>query len=391
MKPETSPFRPGRPVPAESFVGRREEVEQLRGMVRAGRRGIFKVGFASGERGVGKSSLAMFARRLVEPEGVMGCHVFLGGARTLDEMLRRTFDRILKESANQPWRDAIRELFGDHAQEAGPFGITLKLNIPDRDLTVMRHDFAPAMERLLEQVKEHKQSIFLILDDISDLSNSNEFANWIKYTVDEAAASGRAPNLCILFVGLEERRRELIAQQPSLDRVFQLIRIAPWSDDEAASFYRNSLQSANAEITEDGLDAMMAYAGGLPVLAHEIGDAVWRAAEGPEIQLREVVAGARAAAEVIGARWLGPKVFQAIRSENYRVILRKISEHPQRSFQRAELRGRLTPGERRVLDNFLRRMKKLGALEEDPEVRGGYRFPSLLHNLAFALAGLKSR
>ena len=391
MNPEASPFRPGQPVPVEFFVGRSKEVEQLRGMVRAGRRGIFKIGFVSGERGVGKSSLAMFARRLVEPEGVMGCHVFLGGASTLDEMLRRTFDRFLKESVNRPWQGAIKELFGDHAREAGPFGITLKLDIQDRDLAALRSDFAPAMGRLLKKVEDHKQSLFLILDDISGLSNSNAFANWIKNTVDETAVSGRAPNLSILFVGLEERRRELIAQQPSLDRVFELIRIAPWSDDEAASFYRNSLQSANAEVSEDGLAAMVLYAGGLPVLAHEIGDAVWRAAEGPEIQMREVIAGARAAAKVIGAKWLGPKVFQAIRSENHRVILRKMSELPQLSFRRAELRDRLTPGERRALDNFLRRMKKLGALEEDLEVRGGYRFPSLLHKRAFALVGLNRR
>ena len=390
MNPETSPFRPGQLVPAEFFVGRSKEVEQLRGMVRTSQRGIFKVGFVSGERGIGKSSLAMFARQLVEPEGVMGCHVLLGGARTIEEMLRKTFDRILKESASQPWRDAIRKLFGDHVQEVGLFGVTLKLNIPDRDLTALRHDFAPAMERLLEQVGKQKQSIFLILDDINGLSNSYEFANWLKSTVDETAVSGGA-NLCILFVGLEERRRELIAQQPSLDRVFQLIRIAPWSDDEAASFYRNAFQSAEAEISEESLRFMVAYTGGLPVLAHEIGHAVWRTAEKLEIQHQEVNAGARAAAEVIGAKWLEPKVFQAIRSENYRVILRKMSERPQLSFQRAELRDRLTPGEQRVLDNFLRRMKKLGALEEDPEVRGGYRFPSLLHNLAFALAGLKSR
>ena len=391
MNPETSPFRPGQPVPVEFFTGRSKEVEQLRGMVRASQRSIIKVGFVSGERGIGKSSLAIFARQLVEPEGAMGCHAFLGGASTLDDMLRQTFDRMLKESASQPWRDTIRKFFGDHVQEVGLLGITLKLNIPDHDLSALRHDFTPAMERLLEQVGEQKQSIFLILDDINGLSNSCEFANWLKSTVDETAVSGRGANLCILFVGLEERRRELIAQQPSLDRVFELIRIAPWSDDEAAAFYRNSLQSANAEIREDGLEAMVHYTGGLPVLAHEIGDAVWQTAEGPEIQTREVIAGARVAAEVIGARWLGPKVFQAIRSENYRTILRKISGHPRLSFQRAELRGRLTPGKQRVLDNFLRRMKKLGALEEDPELRGGYRFPSLLHKRAFALAGLNRR
>ena len=391
MNPETSPFRPGCPVPVELFTGRQKEVEQLRGMVRASQRGIFKIGFVSGERGIGKSSLAMFARRLVEPDGVLGCHALLGGANTLDGMLRQTFDRILKESVNQPWREAVRKFFGKHVQEVGLLGITLKLDIQDRDLTALRGDFVPAMMRLLEQVKDHKQSIFLILDDINGLSNSHEFANWLKSTVDEIAVSGHDANLCILFVGLEERRQELIAQQPSLDRVFELIRIAPWSDDEAASFYRRSLQSANAEITEEGLLAMVLYTGGLPVLAHEIGDAVWRTAAGPEIQPREVIAGARVAAEVIGAKWLEPKVFQAIRSENYRTILRKLPEYPQLSFQRAELRERLTPGERRVLDNFLRRMKQLGALEEDPEVRGGYQFPSLLHGLAFALAGLNRR
>ena len=391
MRPEASPFRPGRPVPAELFTGRHREVEQLRGMVRASQRGIFKIGFVSGERGIGKSSLAMFARQLVERERVMGCHVFLGGARRLNEMLRQTFDRFLKEGVNQPWRDAVRKFFGDHVQEIGLLGITLKLDIQERDLAALRHDFVPAMKRLLEQVGKHKRSIFLILDDINGLSTSHEFANWLKSTVDEIATSPHSPNLCLLLVGPEERRYELIAQQPSLTRVFELIRLAPWSSEETALFYRNSFQSAGAETTAEGLRSLVRFAGGLPVLAHEIGDAVWRRAEGPKIQRREVLAGITLAAEVVGAKWLEPKVFQAIRSENYRAVLNKMPRHPQLNFRRAELRERLTPGERRVLDNFLRRMKELGALEEDPEVRGGYRFPSLLHRLAFALAGIRQR
>ena len=31
------------------------------------------------------------------------------------------------------------------------------------------------------------------------------------------------------------------------------------------------------------------------------------------------------------------------------------------------------------MDNLLRRMKRLGALQTDPEVKGGYRFPNLLN------------
>ena len=143
------------------------------------------------------------------------------------------------------------------------------------------------MKRLLEQVKPHKKSIFLILDDINGLSASSEFANWLKSTVDEIATSQHGAKLCILIVGLEERRHELAEQQPSLARVFELIRIAPWSDDEATSFYRDSFRSADAEIPEKGLQVIVKYTGGMPVLAHEIGDAVWRMAAGRKSSCRK--------------------------------------------------------------------------------------------------------
>ena len=160
MTPESSPFRPGQPVPAELFVGRHEAIERLRGLVRAADRGVFKTGFISGERGIGKSSLASFVRHLCERESrVTGCHVYLGG--------------------------------------------------------------------------------------------------------------------------------------------------------------------------------------------------------------------------IVGRKLLEPQIFQAIQSDRYRSILRKMADSPQRmTFQRGELTARLAEDERRVLDNFLRRMRSLGALEIDTEVRGGYRSPS---------------
>ena len=82
MNPESSPFRPGQPAPVEFFVGRRAEIERVRAMVRASARGRVGIGFVSGERGIGKSSLARFVRHLVEQnDGAVGCHVFLGGVQ----------------------------------------------------------------------------------------------------------------------------------------------------------------------------------------------------------------------------------------------------------------------------------------------------------------------
>ena len=115
----------------------------------------------------------------------------------------------------------------------------------------------------------------------------------------------------------------------------------------------------------------------------KIGDAVWRTARNLDISAREVTAGIRTAADVIGRKLLEPRIFAAIHSERYRSILRKLSAEPRMHFRRSELVDRLTDDEKRVMDNFLRRMKQLGALDADPGIRGGYRFPNLFHALYF--------
>ena len=377
MNPESSPFRPGQPAPIEFFVGRLAEIERVRGMVRASVRGRVGIGFVSGERGIGKSSLARLVRYLVEQnDDAVGCHVFLGGVQDLGQMLRRTFERLLNESTDKPWHQKLRDFFGDRVRRVGLFGLTLELNLQERDLATIKHGFVASVRRLLESLAEHKKSLFLILDDINGLAGSDEFANWLKSTVDEIATSDTETRLCMLVVGLEARRQELVRLQPSLARVLDPIDIAPWSDDEVLDFYRGAFREGNAEISDASVRMLSRYTGGLPVLAHELGDAVWRTARGPKINPGEVVDGIVAAAEVIGRKLLEPGIFRAITSERYRSILRKTTDDFDRMrFSRAELIERLTEQERSVLDNFLRRMKKLGAIEVDPEVKGGYRFP----------------
>lgn len=164
-----------------------------------------------------------------------------------------------------------------------------------------------------------------------------------------------------------------------------MIDIAPWSDDEVRQFYSESFGAGGAEVSKEGLELLLPFTGGLPVLAHEIGDAVWRTAQGPDIGRREVLKGIFMAAEVIGRKLLNPQVFDAIRSERYHSIFGKMADLPGTRFRRAELQEVLTEGEERGLDNFLRRMTALGALEKDPEARGAYRFPNLLHALYFRM------
>lgn len=378
---------------AELFVGRQEAIERLRGLVRAADRGVFKAGFIAGERGIGKSSLASFVRHLCERESrVTGCHVYLGGVRDVPQMARRTFDRLLKDSIDRPWHRQVLEFFGDRVRKVGLFGVSVELALSDRDLDTIAGNFIRSIRQLLSSIEE-KGTLLLILDDINGLATSAEFAHWLKSIVDEVATATENTRLCILVVGLEERRQELIENQPSLARVFDLIDISPWSDDEARQFYQRSFAAANVTVTPEGLNLLVRFTGGLPVLAHEIGDAVWSTAGSPAIAEHEIKEGVIRAAGIVGRKLLKPQILQAIESDRYRAILRKMTDSPQRMrFQRGKLAARLAEDERQVLNNFLRRMRALGALEFDPAIRGGYRFPNRLHALYFWMESqLKSR
>ena len=393
MNLESSPFRPGQPVPLEFFVGRIKEIERLHSMVKASiHQQRLTIGFITGERGIGKSSLANLVHRLSDSKcKTAGFHVSLGGVRELNEMVRKTFDQLLKESMEKPWHDQVAEFFENRVRKVGLFGFSVELNLKDSDLSLLTQNFVPALRNLLDKLKEQKDGLLLILDDINGLATSAEFANWLKSTVDEIAMSEQKIPLCILVAGLEERRQEMVAIQPSLARVFELIEISPWSDEEATEFYQNTFQSAHAKIENEELGTLVRFTGGLPVLAHEIGDAVWRAAQSSEINEDEIYEGVFNAAEIIGLKLLEPQIFSAIRSERYRSILRKMAGEPQIHFRRSELVARLTKEEVKVMDNFLQRMKNLGAIDTDSEVRGGYRFPNLLHAFYFTIESQRAK
>lgn len=70
-----------------------------------------------------------------------------------------------------------------------------------------------------------------------------------------------------------------------------------------------------------------------------------------------------------------------------------MGDGPVDRFRRSEVTKNLTEEEIKVFDNFLQRMKKLGALTQDPAVRGGYQFPNRLYSLYFFFysQGLRSK
>jgi len=68
------------------------------------------------------------------------------------------------------------------------------------------------------------------------------------------------------------------------------------------------------------------YCGGLPTLAHEIGDSVWRSTENNSIDHHDLLEGVSDAAYSVGTRFIKKEVIQALQSNRYHSILRKIAK-----------------------------------------------------------------
>lgn len=392
---EYSPFTPGQPVPLEFFVGRLAEVNHLKGKAEvAAATGRLQVAFLSGERGIGKSSLASFVRYLAERDNrFLGVHAFLGGVTSLEEMVRRVFDRLLKESVGRTWHEKVKSFFGGYVRKVGLFEVSIEFGAPTQDLKRFVQDFAPNLRKLIERLKEDHKGVFIVLDDINGLANSQDFANWLKSLVDQVATEREPLPLCLVYVGLEERRQSLIQLQPSLARIFNLVDIRAWKNQETREFFNQAFSRVNISVDGDAMEFLARYAGGLPMLAHEIGDAVFKLDTDSRIDRPDAIAGIVEAADIVGRKHLEPQVFQAIRSAKYRAILRKVSVEPfEPRFKRAELRARLAKEEEKVMDNFLTRMKDLGVIRPDLERGpGAYCFDNILHYLYFWLEAERAR
>lgn len=369
------------------FVGRTEQVQTFVERVRRSLAGRAEVIFISGERGIGKTSLAQFAHLHVKQEfKVAGSHAHLEGITDTAEAIRRSVQHLVQESHDKPWHRQLLKLLREHVRQVGLFGMMIEFTPPPDLLESTVRHFPNTLRQLFDAIHSKGcNGLLLIWDDINGLVQRREFADWLKSVVDELAFE-KVP-ICLVLVGLAEVRHTLIRNNESLARVLFPLDVPLWNENECAEFFHRAFQQVNVQVTESALKTMTIFSGGHPALAHEVGDAVLRVDDDNVIDDDDVSDGIVQAAEIIGRKYLEPQVYQAIRSPRYRKILRILaSDSNNYAFQRTAISQGLSSNERRVFDNFLRRMRRLGVIIPDEERgRGAYRFRNLLHFFYFAM------
>jgi hypothetical protein len=380
---EYSPFTPGNPVPIEFFVGRRHQISEILKYANQTTSGKLESVFLSGDRGIGKSSLASIIRYYLQKEkNFLGIHTFLGGVDQLNELVRRVFENIYNASNKKRWFGKISDYFGNYVEKVGIFGIDVVFKPTNKDLAEIVKNFPRALHSITEKIKSDKKALFIILDDINGFCRRPDFANWYKSFVDYVATQQLDFPVFLMLIGLPEIRDALSQHQPSLLRIFRVVEIDKLTDGEVSEFFKKAFDSVDIRVEKEAMQFITRFASGLPILMHEIGDAVfWRTTD-DNVTQEIAVQGVLEAADRIGKKYLDPKVYRAIRSERYRSILRKIGENLKPGFHKKDILEKLKKKEQKVFDNFLKRMMDLGIIIKNiEEGRGHYKFVNDLYSI----------
>jgi hypothetical protein len=383
MSKERSPFSPGKPVSPSLFMGRQEQLKLVDRAIRQAGAGSPQYLFITGERGIGKSSLAGIALELAKREhGFVGAHAQIGSASTLEEACRRLYEALVAQISEKPLIDKVRGIFQQYISRVDLFGIGVEFKRDDstrQDLTIHFLSFLAQTGKAV--LDSGRRGILLIADDLNGVTRDPRFAMFLKSTVDQIALTKMREFPWVLaLVGVPERMDDMREAQPSVGRIFQPIELALMDQEAAKVFYERAYRSVDHTWDDAALDFMSRTVGGYPVMWHELGDAAFWYDDDQHISMRDALEAMVRAAENVGSKYLKRPLYDELRSDVYRGILRFLAERSARldlgkhfTFTRSEALKQA-----RNLDNFINKMRKLGVLRVVRGHRGEYEFTSFL-------------
>jgi DNA-binding MarR family transcriptional regulator len=370
-----SPFYPGQPVPVQLFVGRQDQLDRIikRGVGQVERGKPISI-FVQGEYGIGKTSIARYVQVLAaENHGLLPVYVSLSPSQSPDDLAARIIEGAMHSGQIHPSRgDKIKTWLAKYIGKQELFGFSMNLEALRSDASKIAsvHGLLDFLRQALEKSAD-ANGVFLVLDEINGLANQPWFAQMIKSLVDTNALAAKPLPLLLMICGTEEKRRRMIENHQPVERIFDVIDIEPLSDDEMREFFQRAFELAGTRVLDGAMRTLTLYSAGFPKVMHLIGDWAYWTDQDLVIDEDDALTAVIEAAEDFGRKYVDQQVLAALRSQDYRSILSKITSDIR--FLKQDVEQGLDDSERKKFNNFLQKMKSLNVLRSG-SVKGEYLF-----------------
>ena len=383
-----SPFCTNGPVDPEMFKGRHENVRDvLKYIPTVINQGKLYHFFITGKRGMGKTSFVKYLSKEVEDTYQMiPIYINNDGNNTIESLVSGIMGQIINEVKKENLGDKVLSFISTNFDEIKLGSAKFKFNHDIVENT--RDNFSNFLINVCDELYDNKKGLFIVIDDMNGLSEDPNFTSWYKSFTETIDFARCHTPIVFLFVSYLETFDKLTDINPSFSRIFKLIKIDEFYSEDMEDFFIDSFENYGVKFRDDGsLDQMVYFAWGMPLAMQQIGESVYWNLEHEYIDLNTVNKGIINAGYEIGDKQIRTKL-NKIKSNHYENILIKLGEHECIHFKRSNAIKFLNNSEKKVFDDFLKRMKDLNIINSiGKENSGEYEFSNRLYFVYFLIIG----
>jgi hypothetical protein len=349
-----NPFTPNIPIDPRYFAGRKSEIEIIVRALHQTASGSQQNILVTGERGIGKSSLALLARHIGEqPRGEWGTRCrFVTAYYTLDddesvaaccrglvEKLRENAGRPLAKRLIQKLKDldySIKFEFWFASAEVGNKGNRL-----DDGSANLRRDFVRILKALWDELKgEGYNGILLIIDELNKIRKADNLGAFFKKVSEELVTDGYR-NVMFFVLGLPWIESKLTKDDASAVRIFEHVELDLMPSTESEEVIAKALDGSGVDIEPQALQELIHWSEGHPYFLQQMCFDCFAADSDSNLDVVDFFTGVRASLKQFG-RMFFAKAMRELDTDSQGLVQALASDESDKGLSQAELKARTT-------------------------------------------------
>lgn len=334
--PRTNPFNPTAPIEPHYFAGRRSELQIVLSALHQTSSGSQQNVLITGERGIGKSSLALWGRFVAASPNVItktnyqfaSAYYTLDDKQTIADICQGVIDKLnaqLPKGLSDKFIERIRKL--DLSVKVN-LGIGVEIGgkrAKDPDAISIRADFVKYLEETWREISPlGYQGILLIVDELNKIDPKENLGAFFKKISEDLISDGFR-NIMFFAVGLPWVEDKIFEDDSSATRIFSHVILGPMDEAESGEIIDKALDGTGVSLEQRAKETIISWAGGYPYFLQRMCFDCFEENTDNLIDNGDMIVGVTKSLDQFDRAFFG-RVLRDFEGKNYQKIIETLSE-----------------------------------------------------------------
>jgi hypothetical protein len=387
-----NPFRPGGIVAPGMFAGRGDELIALERVLFQTKNENPHHFLIHGERGIGKSSLFFYLQGVakgemtsLEDEGFrfLVLSIELEPTNSYSDIIRKIGSELERAVRSyQPAKRLVRDAW-DFLKGWEIMGVKYKANDRSVEPHELVEELSHSVDRTISNLADAIDGILVLIDEADKPPSEAHLGEFVKVFTERLTKRG-CNKVTLGLAGLPALIQKLRRSHESSPRIFDIFTLEPLSPNERVGVIRLGLAAAKEKngyevsVTEEAERWISVFSEGYPHFIQQFAHCAFTADSDNEIDIHDVWKGAfgeNGAFQQLGLKYYHDLYFEQINSDEYRKVLRAMSDHFDDWVSKAQIRAASGLKES-TLANAIAALKKRNIIIAHDGRKAMYRLPT---------------